>query len=122
MAQVEPAEPPELLVELIDLEKPLDDLIALGLTYRPELSAQQAQVQATLALLKQERLRPLIPSILLRGYSTPVTGTLGAGYFGGGPNDSLGNGGLRSDFDVQVLWQLNNLGFGNRGARSSARG
>src|SRR5262249_14413199 len=79
-----------------------------------ELAAQQAQVQATLALLRQERLRPLIPSVLLRGYSTPVTGTLGAGYFGGGPNDSFGNGGLRSDFDLQLLWQLNNLGFGNR--------
>jgi hypothetical protein len=113
-AQVEPVEPPQLRVELIDLKKPVDDLIRVGLTYRPELASQQAQVQATLALLRQEQLRPLIPSILLRGYSTPVTGTLGAGYFGGGPNDSFGNGALRSDFDLQVLWQLNNLGFGNR--------
>jgi outer membrane protein TolC len=113
-AQVEPLEPPHLRVDLIDLRKPVDDLIPIGLTYRPELAAQQAQVQATLALLRQERLRPLIPSVLLRGYSTPVTGTLGAGYFGGGPNDSFGNGGLRSDFDLQLLWQLNNLGFGNR--------
>jgi outer membrane protein TolC len=112
-AQVEPVEPPQLRVELIDLKKPVDDLIPIGLTNRPELESQQAQVQATLALLKQERLRPLIPSILLRGYSTPVTGTLGAGYFGGGPNGTFGNGGLRSDFDLQVLWQLNNFGFGN---------
>jgi hypothetical protein len=37
------------------------------------------------------------------------------GPFGGGPNSSFANGGLRSDFDLQVLWQLDNLGFGNLG-------
>ena len=113
-AQVEPVEPPQLRVELIDLTTPMDELIALALTHRPELASQQAQVQATLALLKQERLRPLIPSVLLRGSSTPVTGTLAAGVFGGGPNSTIGNGGLRGDLDLQVLWQLDNLGFGNR--------
>jgi outer membrane protein TolC len=113
-AQVEPVEPPHLRVELIDLKKPVDELIPLGLTYRPELASQQAQVQATLTLLKQEKLRPLIPSVLLRGFSTPVTGTLAAGYFGGGTNDGFGNGNLRGDFDLQLLWQLNNLGLGNR--------
>ncbi len=112
-AQVEPVEPPQLRVDLIDLNKPVDELIPIGLMNRPELASRQAQVQATLALLRQEKLRPLIPSVLLRGYSTPVTGTLGAGYFGGGPNDHFGNGDLRSDWDLQVLWQLNNLGFGN---------
>jgi outer membrane protein TolC len=112
--QVEPAEPPQLRVDLIDLSQPVDDLIPVGLLNRPELASQRAQVRATLALLRQERLRPLIPSILLRGYSTPVTGTLAAGYFGGGPNSSVGNGGLRNDLDLQVLWQLDNLGLGNR--------
>jgi outer membrane protein TolC len=112
-AVVELAEPPHLRVEVIDLSKPVDDLVIFALTNRPELASQQAQVQATLTLLRQERLRPLIPSVLLRGFSTPVTGTLGAGYFGGGPNSSFGNGGLRSDWDLQVLWQLDNLGFGN---------
>jgi outer membrane protein TolC len=112
-AQVEPAEPPHLRVELIDLSRPVDDLIAVGLTNRPELAAQQAQVQATLELLKQERLRPLIPSVLLRGFSTPVTGTLAAGVFGGGKDSTIANGGARLDLDLQVLWQLDNLGFGN---------
>jgi outer membrane protein TolC len=112
---VEPLETPQLRIDLIDLHRSVDDLIALALTNRPELAAQQAQVQATLALLKQERLRPLVPSILLRGFSTPVTGTLAGGVFAGGPNDTIGNAGLRSDIDLQVLWQLDNLGFGNRG-------
>jgi outer membrane protein TolC len=114
-AQVEPAEPPHLRVELIDLSRPVDDLIAVGLTNRPELASQQAQVRATLELLRQERLRPLIPSVLLRGFSTPVTGTLAAGVFAGGKDSSVADPGARFDLDLQVLWQLDNLGFGNRG-------
>jgi len=109
-AQVEPVEPPQLRLELIDLTKPVDDLISIGLTHRPELASQQAQVQATLALLKQERWRPLLPSILLRGASTPVAGTLAAGAFFPSPNGS--SAGMRGDVDLQVLWQLDNLGFG----------
>jgi len=112
-AQVVPQEPPQLLLELIDLNKPVDDLLVIALTHRPELASQQALVQATLAQVKQEKLRPLIPSILLRGFSTPVTGTLAAGVFAGGPGSTVGNTGTRFDLDLQVLWQLNNLGFGN---------
>jgi outer membrane protein TolC len=112
-AQFDPQEPPQLRIDLIDVGKTVDELIPIALTSRPELASQQAQVQLTLTLLRQERLRPLIPSVLLRGYSTPVTGTLGAGVFAGGSNSSISTSGLRSDFDLQVLWQFDNLGFGN---------
>jgi outer membrane protein TolC len=110
-AQVEPLEPPQLRIELLDLTKTVDELIPIALTSRPELASQQAQVQATLALLKQERWRPLLPSILLRGASTPVAGTLAGGVFLPTPNG--GHADLRGDVDLQVLWQLDNLGFGN---------
>jgi outer membrane protein TolC len=113
-ALVEPLEPPHLAVTLVELERPVDELIPIGLTNRPELAGQQALVQATLARLKQERLRPLVPSLLLRGASTNPAGTLAFGVFGGGINSSLSNFGARSDFDVQVLWELQNLGLGNR--------
>ncbi len=113
---VEPAEPPHLQVTLVPPDRAVDDLIAVALTNRPELAAQQALVQATLARLRQERLRPLVPSVLLRGASTSPGGTLAGGYFGGGRNDSLNNFSARSDFDVQILWELQNLGFGNRAA------
>ena len=114
-ALVEPLEVPHLRVTLIALDKPVDDLIPVALTSRPELAAQQALVQATLVRLRQERLRPVIPSVLLRGASTnPSLGTLAGGYFGGGMNDKLSNFGARSDFDIQVLWEIQNLGFGNR--------
>src|SRR5207253_3176449 len=111
---IQPIEPPHLRVTLVGLEKPVDDLIPIALTSRPELAAQQALVQATLARLRQERIRPLVPSVLLRGASTNPAGTLAAGTFGGGLNDTVSRFGSRSDFDVQVLWELQNLGFGNR--------
>lgn len=113
-AVLEPLEPPQLQVALIAPDRTVDELIPIALTARPELAAQQALVQATLERLRAERLRPLIPSVLLRGASTPVTGTLAGGYFGGGLNDRLGAFGARMDFDLQVLWEFQNLGFGNR--------
>ncbi len=111
---VEPLEPPHLQVSLLPLDKPVDDLIPIALTNRPELASQQALVQASLRLLRLEKMRPLIPSLLLRGWSTPVTGTLAAGYFGGGVNGNMGNFNFREDYDVQLLWTLQNFGFGNR--------
>jgi outer membrane protein TolC len=111
---VEPLEPPHLRVPLIPLDKPVDDLVPVALTSRPELAAQQALVQASLRLLQQEKIRPLVPSVLLRGFSTPVTGTLAAGYFGGGLNSSMSNFSFRQDYDLQLLWTLQNFGLGNR--------
>ncbi|MDB5307341.1 MAG: hypothetical protein JWO38_1543 [Gemmataceae bacterium] len=119
-AQVEPVEPPDLRVDLIAPDRSVDELIPIALTNRPELASRQAQVQATLALLKQEKLRPLMPSILIRGWSTPVTGTLAAGVFAGGTNAAIGNTGLRGDIDAQLLWQFDNFGLGNR-ARTHQR-
>jgi outer membrane protein TolC len=110
--QVDPIEPPYLRVTLVPLDTPLDNLIPMALTLRPELASRQALVQASLQLLRQERLRPLIPSLLVRGVSTPASGTLAAGYAAAGTG-SLGNTGGRVDVDVQLLWQLDNLGFGN---------
>jgi outer membrane protein TolC len=114
-AQIEPVEPPQLRIDLIDLSRPVDDLIVDGLTHRPELTSRQAAVQATIAALRQEKVRPLVPSVLIRGWSTPVTGTLGIGAFAGGRNGNLDNFGYRGDIDVQLLWQFDNLGLGNRG-------
>jgi outer membrane protein TolC len=119
-AVVVPLEPPHLQVTLVGTDKPVDDLIPVALMNRPELAAQQALVQATLERMRGERLRPLVPSVLLRGASTNPAGTLGGGVFGGGLNDSLNHFGARGDLDLQVLWQLDNLGLANR-ARTDAR-
>src|SRR5207247_2845527 len=76
-------EPSHLRVTLIGLDKTVDELIPVALTNRPELAAQQAFVQATLERLRQERLRPLVPSVLLRGAATNPAGMLAGGAFGG---------------------------------------
>src|SRR5204862_354930 len=99
-------------VALIGLHASVDELIPLALTNRPELAARQALVQATIQRLRQEKLRPLIPSVLLRGASSTPTGTLGFGYFGGGLNSDMRNFGGRMDIDLLVLWELQNLGLG----------
>ena len=48
-------EPPDLRVTMISPKEPVDALIPVGLTSRPELESQQAVVQATLTRLRQER-------------------------------------------------------------------
>jgi outer membrane protein TolC len=112
-ALIEPLEPPHLEVTLVDPKYSVDDLILVGMSNRPELIAQQALVQATLAQIRQEKLRPLIPNLLFRGASTNPAGTLGVGVFGGGLNGTLSNFSARTDLDIQLLWELRNLGFGN---------
>jgi outer membrane protein TolC len=112
-ALVEPLEPPHLRVTLIPPDRPVDELIPVALTGRPELATQQALVQATLQRLRQERLRPLIPSVWLRGTSTPAIGTLAGGAFGGGINGRIGDFSARSDFDFQLLWELKGFGLAN---------
>jgi outer membrane protein TolC len=115
-AVVEPTEPPDLRVELFDSALPVDELIPLGLRNRPELAAQQALVEATLARLREEKLRPLVPSVILRGNATNPAGTLSTGVFGGGVDGRIEHLGTRNSWDVQVLWELQGLGLGNRAA------
>ncbi len=115
-ALVVPLEAPHLRVELIDLHVSVDDLIAVGLTNRPELARDQALVQATLARLRQEKIRPLVPSVLVRGNATNPASPLAAGAFGGGMNDQVSNFNARNSIDLQLLWEFQNLGFGNKAA------
>ena len=107
-----PLEPPHLRLTLVSSECALDDLVRCGLMNRPELASQRALVQATLELLRQEQLRPLLPSVVLCG-SGP-DGALTGGVFGGGTNGSLNTWGGQSEFDVGLVWTLRNLGLGNR--------
>lgn len=110
---VEPAEEPSLTVALIDPAMPVEELIGVGLTHRPELASYQAVVQAALTRARQERRRPLYPTLAVRGVGSNTPGLAG-GYFGGGVNDDLQNFGARFSVDIQAIWELQNLGFGNR--------
>ena len=112
-AIIEPVEPPCLAITLIQENSTLDTLIPVALTTRPELAGHQAIVQATLARLKQEKIRPLVPSVALRSVSTNPSGSIGYGVFAGGRNDQIGSAGPRFDVDLQILWEFQALGFGN---------
>ena len=119
-AVVVPLEPPHLQITLISPKETVDALIPVGLTNRPELATQQAVVQAALVRLRQERMRPLIPSVVLESNATP-DGLLGAGVYGTGTN-SLNHWSGRSDWDAAVVWEFKNLGFGNRGLVTQRQG
>jgi outer membrane protein TolC len=115
-ALVTPLEPPYLQITLVSPQDSVDTLIPVGLTNRPELATQQALVQAALYRIRQERLRPLIPSLLLTGDATPAApgGFLADGVFLSGSHGAGNPTGIRNDWSAQVVWELRNLGFGNR--------
>lgn len=101
---------------------PLPELLAIALTQRPELRAQQTAVRAAMLELQHAKALPFSPQVLI-GYS--------AGTFGGGSNlvtpaqPRFGDFADREDFDVVMYWSLRNLGVGNvaliRATRSQLR-
>jgi outer membrane protein TolC len=112
---VAPLEPPDLQVTLISPREPVDGLVPIGLTTRPELAQHQALVQETLVRLRMEKLRPLIPSVILAGNPIPVA-PFGNLMFGGFWSDYSGHNNpasFRFDPNVQLFWTLENFGFGN---------
>jgi outer membrane protein TolC len=115
-AAVVPLEPPDLRVTLISPDEPVDVLIPIGLTNRPELASQQALVQAALVRIRQEGLRPLVPSLILQGSPGAVGpgGYLTAGVFGSGAHGAGLPWLARDDVSAGLIWELQNLGLGNR--------
>jgi outer membrane protein TolC len=111
-AVVVPIEPPHLQVTLISPGLRACDLVPVGLCNRPELVLQRALVQASLQRVRQEQLRPLIPSVVMQGVGPD--GSFNGGVFGGGPDAGPHLYGGRFDMGVGAIWTLNNLGAGNR--------
>jgi hypothetical protein len=116
-----PVEHDHLQVTLIDPSRCLDELIPIGLTNRPELASQQALVQAALVRIRQEKLRPLTPSILLNGFQTPQE-LIQVGAMGIGNGGKLNLWSVRDDFSPQMLWQLDECGLGNLARIKEQRG
>lgn len=106
-----PVEAVALPIALVDASCEPRDLVADALGRRPELREQRALVSAAVERLRRERYAPLVPSVLV-----------GASYsgFGGGIGDRVGNFNDRADFDALALWQVRNLGWGERAARNEA--
>jgi outer membrane protein TolC len=104
-------EPPHLQVTLVSPAVPVGDLIPVGLTNRPELASQRALVAATSERVRQEHLRPWLPSVVMEGVGPG--GFYNGGVFGGGPDNGPKVYDGRFDSQVGVVWTLQNMGAGN---------
>jgi outer membrane protein TolC len=111
-AIVVPLEPPHLQVSLISPQMPVGELIPVGLTNRPELASQRALVGASSERVREERLRPWLPSVVVQG-SGPG-GFYNGGVFGGGSDNGPRVYDGRFDASVGAIWTLENMGAGNR--------
>lgn len=106
--RVVPTEPVVVPLHLIDADQGPGELLAIGLSNRPELSEARHLVCEAVSRYERERYAPLLPSVLL-GMSDSS--------FGGGLGGNIGNSGNRIDFDAIAYWELRNLGLGERAAR-----
>jgi outer membrane protein TolC len=99
-----PIDPQIMPVGMVPDLSQLDDLIAIGLSNRPEVQQNRALIAAAMTRWKQAQLSPLIPHLDFeyRG-----------GTFGGGPNDVMDDFGARSDGTAEATWQLRNFGAGD---------
>jgi uncharacterized protein (TIGR03000 family) len=120
-AVVMPLEPPHLQITLVSPEQPLDNLLPVALAARPELVSFQALTQAALKRWREEQFRPALPSVYFRGGTNQLPDSMMFGALTGGPNGSFGNFKARADYEVQVMWELKNLGFGNAAAMRERR-
>ena len=100
-------------IDLVPLDTmAMGDLVATGLSNRPELAASRSLVCEAVNRLQREENAPWLPSVLL-GVSY--------GGFAAGTGSQITNGGNRFDFDGVAWWELRNLGLGERAARDNAR-
>ncbi len=108
-------EPTELLLVPIALTSPtseLRELVAVGLSNRPELAENRNLVGEAIEMLNREKYAPLVPSVLLG---------MSYGGNGGGLGGNIDRFGDRMDFDAAAYWELRNLGFGDQAAQGATR-
>ncbi|MBI2808567.1 MAG: TolC family protein [Planctomycetes bacterium] len=112
----------------LDISGPWTDqsfeaMVRIALSNRPELAENQAQVQAAVERVRAARYRPLIPNLIVNytfgGFGggpspNPIAVIRDGKSIVGGPASVIGNFGSRADFDVGLMWRLQNLGLGNR--------
>ncbi len=103
-----PAEDQVAPVTVVSLQMPREALIAQGLTARPEMAEHQWLVAAALEQMRQEYWRPWLPNVQV--------GASG-GSFGGGPANTFANQRGRGDVELLAIWELQNMGLGNRALR-----
>lgn len=109
---LEPIEPTVVAIDLVPENIELRELVAQGLSRRPELAECRSLVGEAVQRLRRERFAPLIPSVL-------VGGSYGA--MSSGINGNLAAGTGRLDVDAIAYWEMRNLGLGEAAARHGAQ-
>ncbi len=120
-AVVVPTEPDHLQITIIDPARPLDELMPIAVNNRPELQSNQSLIQAAEARIRREKMRPLLPIVMLNGFQSAGMWLQG-GIFGLGPNSSLNQWVGRSDTSYQLIWQLEGFGIANLAKIKKQRG
>ena len=98
-----PEEPTLAQIELVSREMNPTQLLAEGLSRRPELAESRHLVAEAVQRLDRERYAPLLPSVIL-GVSQ--------GGYGGGPASTVADFRGRFDLDATAYWELRNFGAG----------
>lgn len=110
--RVAPAENQTTPIELVSLEPTIQQLVATGLSSRPEIGEQSELVDAACERLQREQYAPLLPSMLLG---------LSYGGFGGGLGGTVADFNDRLNFDAAAVWEVRNFGRGELAARDAAQ-
>ena len=63
--------------------------------------------------IRQEKNRPLLPSVYITGFQSPGQMRMQFDVFGLGQGSKMDNWGLREDVSLQLIWHLEGLGLGN---------
>ncbi|HEX5104186.1 MAG TPA: TolC family protein [Pirellulaceae bacterium] len=108
---IAPQESTVVPIDLVPVEMFAGDLVATGLSNRPELAASRALVGEAVSRLQREQHAPWLPSVVLG---------LSYGAFGAGRGGDIARTGDRLDLDAIAWWELRNLGFGEAAARANA--
>lgn len=112
LLSLEPREPTIVPIELVSIEASPAELVARGLSNRPEVAENRQLAAEAIERLQREKFAPLIPSVLLG---------IGYGGFGGGLGGNIA--GFNNSFDAVAgaFWEVRNLGLGERAARCEAQ-
>ena len=119
-AVVVPVEHDHVQVTLIDPGRPLDDLMPIALTDRPELASHRCSSRRRRSGFAGRKC-PLLPVVMLNGFQSAGM-LIQGGIFGLGPNGSLNQWKGRDDVSIQLMWQLENFGIGNLARIKQQRG
>jgi outer membrane protein TolC len=95
-------------IRLISEDDDPETLIALALQARPELSGRSAAIREAQVRLRHEKVRPLLPTVSVGVSSATFSGASDLITSRFEPFTG------RTDIDAMAVWNLQNLGFGNR--------